>query len=293
MRIHQIHSRWGDIWYLTKEELFSLDPAEFRKKIYDRRLVIIKSVGTLSNIEIFWLMQNFGKPWEEQQYVNSRETFITDYNKNQKYVLTKFSTSTTNKIGLGEMPWHSDIPNNRFNPFPIRFLYMNIHPNNEYGQTRWLNIDLDILNLDQHKLEYFNKCSVIQQSWHRPGTENQKLSFVKNHMFIPNRKSLRLNYFVKNNGMSKDAWILKSLYNDKEISNETLIGDTIDELLYRPELYYQHIWDIGDIAIYDNWSFIHGRTKLVIHPGEEREFIRANIDHLTDRQFNNKTAFIL
>jgi len=91
----------------------------------------------------------------------------------------------------------------------------------------------------------------------------------------------------------KDAWILKSFHKDQEISNEALIGNTINSLLTRPELKYQHAWNIGDMAIYDNWSFVHGRTALVLEPGEIREFWRANIDHLTDEEFKSKKFFQL
>jgi alpha-ketoglutarate-dependent taurine dioxygenase len=77
------------------------------------------------------------------------------------------------------------------------------------------------------------------------------------------------------------------------MSNHQLIGSAMEKLLTRKELKYQHTWDIGDMALYDNWSFIHGRTELVLEPGEVREFWRANIDHQTEEEFNLKHFFQL
>jgi alpha-ketoglutarate-dependent taurine dioxygenase len=133
---------------------------------------------------------------------------------------------------------------------------------------------------------------VLQQSWWNIGTELRKLPMIKNHPIITERKSLRLNYYVTPTS-KQDAWILKSYFNDQEISNQKLIGGTIVDLLKKQNLKYEHTWDVGDIAIYDNWSFVHGRTPLILQPGEVREFIRANIDHMSCQDFKSKTFFNL
>lgn len=292
MKVEKIHESWGEIWYPTKEELFSLTADFIRDSIYKHRLIIIKSVGRLEKHEVYWLMDRLGQPWDEHQYVGSQERFLIEHHKDQRYVLTHFSNKTTRKITSSPMAYHADIPNHEFKPFPHRFLYMNQQPSSDYGKTEWLAVDLDLLNLSKEELDYFSECSVLQQSWWHPGTELRKHSMIKEHPIIKGRKSLRLNYYVMPTAR-KDAWILKSFHKDQEISNEALIGNTINSLLTRPELKYQHAWNIGDMAIYDNWSFVHGRTALVLEPGEIREFWRANIDHLTDEEFKSKKFFQL
>jgi alpha-ketoglutarate-dependent taurine dioxygenase len=295
MKTQKIHPGWGEIWSPTKEELFSLSPEDFRSGIYKNRLLIIKGVGQLSRAELYWLMDRFGKPWDETQYLGSQERFIIDHHNDQRYVLTHFSNNTTRKIKSGRMAWHSDIPNHATKPFPIRFLYMNRQPSSEYGQTEWLNIDLDQLNLSSEELQYFEECTVEQQSWWNPGSELRILPVIKTHPILEERKSLRLNYFVNPAvETSKDAWIRKSFYKGQEIKNTELIGNTINRLLdTRPDLFYRHVWDIGDMAIYDNWSFVHGRTPLVLEPGEIREFLRSNIDHETSEEFSTRQHFQL
>jgi alpha-ketoglutarate-dependent taurine dioxygenase len=292
MKVEKIHDAWGEIWYPTKEELFSLSPNFIRDSIYKHRLIIIKSVGRLEKHEVYWLMDRFGQPWDESQYVDSQERFLIDDHKDQKYVITHFSNQTTRKIPFAPMAYHTDIPNHATKPFPHRFLYMNQQPSSDYGKTQWLSIDLDLIKMSNEQLEYFNKCSVIQQSWWHPGTELQHLPMIKSHPIIKDRKSLRLNYFVQPGG-KQDAWILKSFCQGNEIPNQQLIGNTMNSMLERDDLKYQHTWEIGDMAIYDNWSFVHGRTALVLEPGEIREFWRANIDHLSNDEFNSKQFFQL
>lgn len=291
-----IHKDWGEIWRISKEELFSLPASFFRDSIYKKRLIIIKSVGQLSTEEIYWLMDRFGKPWNKNQYISSREQYFESTFKNQNYCLTTFDNSDpikNKKIPSLEMPWHADIPNSKDNPFPHRFLYMNIQPDSNYGKTRWLNIDLDLLKLNHVEDSYYRECSVIQQSWWERGQNLNHLSLVKKHPIV-DRESLRLNFYVKENVPSTEsAWILYSLHKNKKISNEELIGHTIDRLYQRKELVYEHQWDIGDMAIYDNWSFVHGRTALIDDVNAVRQFIRGNIDHQTFEEFSSKQFFNL
>lgn len=294
MKTEKIHDGWGVIWRPTKDELFSLSADELRDSIYQHRLIIIKSVGKLTRPEIYWLMDRLGRPWDEHQYVVSQERSSIEYHADQRYVITNFSNKTVRRITTARMSWHSDIPNHETNPFPIRLLYMNQQPSSDYGQTEWLNIDLDQIIPGAEELKYFSECSVLQQSWWHPGTELRMLPFIKHHPIIQDRSSLRLNFFAKENGDNSDAWILKSFHHDKEISNHDLIGNTIQRLqIARPDLFYRHRWDIGDIAIYDNWSFVHGRSPLVLEAGEVREFIRGNIDHEPTDQFTARQHFNL
>ena len=297
MEINKIHSAWGEIWRISKEELFSLPYDFFRNKIYEARLIIIKNVGKLTNEEIYYLMDKFGKPWDKEQYIDSRELHFEGTYKDQPYVLTTFDNGNVirnKKIPNSEMPWHADIPNHETAPFPHRFLYMNVQPDSNYGKTRWLNIDLDILQLTQEQESFFRDCSVLQQSWWEPGKNLQHHSFIKSHPLIKDRESLRLNFYVKKDDpKTNSAWILKSFYKDQEIDNLQLVGNTIYKLYQRPKLVYEHTWDVGDMAIYDNWSFVHGRSALIDEENALRQFIRGNIDHQTDDQFKDKKFFIL
>ncbi len=292
-----IHNNWGEIWRLSKDELFSLPPSFFRNKIYEKRLIIIKSVGKLSTEEIYYLMDKFGQPWNKDQYVGSREQHFESNHKDQHYCLTTFDNSDpikNKKIPNVEMPWHADIPNSKEKPFPHRFLYMNVQPDPNYGKTRWLNIDLDLLKLNCVEESYYRECSVVQQSWWERGQNLQHLPFVKMHPIVKDRESLRLNFYVKENSPgTESAWILYSFHKSNKIPNEQLIGYTIERLYQRKELVYEHTWDVGDMAIYDNWSFVHGRTALIDDTNLLRQFIRGNIDHQTLDEFNSKKFFIL
>lgn len=294
MKKEKIFNNWGEIWYPTKDELLQLPHHEFHESIYKNRLIIIKSVGHLDPEELYYISDKFGRPWGIPQYEYSREVHETYVHKDQPYVLTRFNNQLIQKIANTHMPWHADIPNHPTKPFPIRILYMNKQPSNYYGKTRWLNIDLDIINLTEQELAYYNDCTVLQQNWLRPNTELQTLSFIKSTPMVEGRKSLRLNYFFNSDKPStQNAWIKKSFYKNEEIDNRMLIGETIEKLLLKENILYEHTWDVGDMAIYDNWSFIHDRTALKLEPGEIRELLRLNIDHEPANEFNGRKKFVL
>jgi alpha-ketoglutarate-dependent taurine dioxygenase len=109
--------------------------------------------------------------------------------------------------------------------------------------------------------------------------------FIKVHP-VTGKKSLRLNYYATSE--KSGAWIKKVYIDGIEQPDCSLIQTYIDYLLQFPELYIKHVWDTYDIAIYDNYSFIHGRTALVFNEGNnERKFYRINIDHMSTEDFNN------
>jgi alpha-ketoglutarate-dependent taurine dioxygenase len=80
------------------------------------------------------------------------------------------------------------------------------------------------------------------------------------------------------------------LVDGKGLPGCSLIQEYINDLLKYPNLYHSHVWDLNDIAIYDNYSFIHGRTPIVFNndpDNNERTFYRTNVDHMTDEEFQN------
>lgn len=289
MQVNKIHDTWGTtVEFDTPTDFFKHTKEHWSQMLYDRKLIVFKRMN-FTELDFAKFSHYFGTPWKgaDYDYSHERWTEITDPVDDKKYVITGFSNKiiSTKVIGISEMPWHADIPNRQHNPFPHRALWMVKNPNPETsGQTRWLNIEDGIEYLTPELKELLPRVKILQQSWYKEGGDNQMHDFVKVHP-VTGRKSLRLNFYVgyPNGGRTDNAWIKRVFVDGVEQPDQTLIQRYIDHLLSVPELYYQHRWDDFDIAIYDNYPFIHGRTALDLQPDPttvlERKLLRVNIDH--------------
>jgi len=281
MQISPIKQSYGSIIEFDNPmDFFNQDPVFWKNMLYNKNILIFKKMNF--NIADYGRFGTaFGYPWKEEYYKYSNEAteIITD--GSAEYALSTFSNSikADTRIRNSEMPWHADIPNHQIYPFPHRTLWIVKNPNPTIsGKTRWLNIEVGIEYLNESLKDLADRMSVLQQSWYKPGTDTHMYDFIKIHP-ITGRKSLRLNFYVKPG--NEDAWILKTYIDGIEQPDNSLIQLFIDHLLQYDELLYEHTWDDYDIAIYDNYAFIHGRSKLVFtdENNSERKFYRMNINH--------------
>jgi alpha-ketoglutarate-dependent taurine dioxygenase len=226
-----------------------------------------------------------GDIWTTPEYIETLEKAREIYDSNDvTYTYTVFSNKNTARIPDDDMFWHADIPNDETRPYPIRMLWCKDNPNTENsGKTFWLNIVLKdcqpFLRPDQVALLEPGRVKIEQQSWHRPGTEIRVYDFVKTHP-VTGAKSLRLNAFNDPANGITDNWITRVWIDGQEQPDCGLIADFIKTLENVPELRYEHTWGKDDLAIYDNWSFIHGRTAINLeHDSDERLFFRLNVHH--------------
>lgn len=287
MITNNIHNQWGTvIEFSTPMDFFSYPPSYWRDQIYSRKLLIFKRMS-FSLLDYMKFSYYFGKPWSIADYSYSNEIAIieTDPDGN-KHVSSIFSNKIVSKkkIGLEDMPWHADIPNRKERSFPHRSLWIVKNPNSRNsGKTRWLNINLNQCAefLDSELLGLIGRVTIKQQSWYKPGTDLQMHNLVKIHP-ITGEKSLRLNYYCNPKIGINNAWI-KEVYIDNVLQPDcSLIKRYVDALVQHEELLYVHTWDDYDIAIYDNYPFIHGRSAIILDETQslkERTFYRTNIDH--------------
>ena len=283
MKIENIHDTWGIIITLNSpEEFFEYSPDYWRELAYNKKLIFFKKVNfTKAQYAEFGL--RFGAPWVAESYEYSREgaEIVPDAVGNN--IISPISNSSK-RLGMTDMPWHADIPNRQYKPFPFRSLWIVDNPLPEVsGKTSWLNLEDAINYLPQSMKDMLPRISVIQQSWYEPGTDIQEFSFVKTHP-ITGKDSLRLNYF---NWLSrKEGWITGVKVDGKLQPDCAIIRNWLYFLQSIPELVYQHTWDTNDIAIYDNWPFVHSRTQLQFDTETQtRKFYRINIDHLDEQEW--------
>lgn len=286
MRIENIHDDWGSIVYLdTPQEFFSCSPDYWRNLAYERKLIFFKQVK-FTPAEYAEFSTNFGNPWTTEEYTYSREVVSEVETKHGTMSISPFSNANSRLIDDREMPWHADIPNRDFKPFPFRSLWITANPNPEQsGKTSWLNLEKGMDFLTPAMREMIPRIKVIQQSWYERGKDIQEFDMLKVHP-VTGAESLRLNYY--NWGPLKNAWILDVKIDDVLQGNCLLVRQWLQHLEKIDQLKYQHTWDLYDIAIYDNWTFLHSRTALKFTEQEPiRHFYRINIDHLDNAEWEN------
>jgi len=280
MNIENIHD-WGLTITLDSPQEFFDQPIDFwRKLIYGKPIIFFKAVN-FTNEQYAEFSYRFGKPWAPADYRYSHEASESV----GAMTVSPFSNESK-KLGMTDMPWHSDIPNRRIKPFPFRSLWIVSNPNPTIsGKTRWLNLEKAMDYLTPEMRDLLPRVRIIQQSWYKPGTDLQEFDLVKTHP-VTGRQSLRLNYY--NWQTRRDAWITGVKIDGKLQPTCKLVKDWLEYLEQIPELTYEHTWDTNDIAIYDNWVFLHARTKLLFdYNTDTRKFLRINIDHLNDQEWEN------
>lgn len=295
MKITDIHNSWGSIVEFDHPILFfQMDKNYWRDLIYKRKLLIFKRMS-FRLIDYMKFGHYFGSPWTKEDYAYSLEHAITLKENDRTYTTTAFSNRiiSQQRIPNEEMVWHADIPNRSFRPFPHRSLWITKNPNPAVsGKTKWLNINLPQCEqyLTDEMKSYLDITKIQQQSWYYPGTDLQIHDFIKTHP-ITGERSLRLNTYNDPYKNVRGAWITNVYINDVVQPDCKLVEKFINHLLKYQELTYTHQWDLHDIAIYDNYCFIHGRTALVLGAKDtdnERKFIRSNIDHVSDLDWVNQ-----
>jgi len=284
MRIENIHDNWGSKIYLdSPQEFFEYSADYWRNLMYERKLIFFKQVQfTKEEYALFSLM--FGRPWNGPEYAYSRESIEPVNTKHGPLFISPFNNKNITAIDEREMPWHSDIPNRSYRPFPFRSLWITENPNPEVsGITRWLNLEEGINYLTPEMTALIPITKVIQQSWYDEGTDLQEHDMLKIHP-ITGKESLRLNYY--NWGPLTNAWI-KDVKIDGELQGHCfLIRQWLFHLQQIENLKYHHKWDLYDIAIYDNWTFLHARSALTFDTKKYiRNFYRINIDHLSEEDW--------
>ncbi len=278
MKFVSLKPKWGIIAETSIDEALSQDTGFWRNLGYKHDLILFKGLNKISKSQYYRLISNFGRPWTSEEYKYSKEVVNTFNEDGITGCLSQFSNKNS-RLGNIEMPWHADIPNSGDASFPWRSLYIVQNPNPNGGLTSWLNITLDAIEPADEELELYRKISVQNQSWLQVnGTEFVTQPYIKIDP-ITQKKSLRSNYFVSAD-MGKTAWIKNTYIDGVEVDNMKTLGPIHKALSSRNDLIYTHQWELYDLIIYNNHSFMHRRTALALGETEEREFIRANIHHV-------------
>ena len=291
MKQTPINDKWGTIVEFDNPlDVFKQSPGYWRDMMYDRQLIVFKRMKfTKGNYAK--LCASFGRLWGENDYLYSHEKTEPVIVKNFKFVISPISNKISGKLGMNEMKWHSDIPNKIDKPFPMRSIWMVNNPHPDSGLTSWLNIEHGIKYLPEELKSQIPNIKIIQQSWWKKDSDVQEHDFIKIHP-ITKQPSLRLNFFCDDERNINDAWIKSVKVHGEEQIPKPVLGPYLKNLQQQKELVYTHKWDEFDIIIYDNWPFVHNRTKLEFDSELERLMYRTNIDHLSNDDYVAQSRFV-
>lgn len=278
MILTPMQNNWGTVIEFDDPlDFFKMPIGYWKNLIYQRHLLVLKKMN-FDKTDYAKFSLHFGDPWKKADYLYSQEHREDVDIGDQTVTLSPFSNRTSRRIKTAPMPYHADIPNRSVRPFPFRSLWITKNPRPTVsGITGFLNITEEaFIYLTPAQQELLHRVKIIQQSWYAPGTDIQEHDLIKTHP-VTGVKSLRLNYY--DTATDKGAWICGVKIDGILQADCSLVAEFIDQLLKFQELQYFHTWDTYDIAIYDNYSFIHNRTPLFLEKGDERHFYRINIDH--------------
>lgn len=285
MNMQNIYDGWGAVVEFNSAVDFFKQKNDFwRNKLYEKKLIVFKKMK-FSKEDYAKFSWYFGQPWESKDYKLSYEQAETVVVDGKNLVISPISNLISAKLGLNMMPWHSDIPLSKTHRFPIRSLWMVSNPNPDSGLTSWLNVEDGLARLSDKLFNQLDDIKIVHQSWYDKTEESELFNFVKTHPITGNH-SLRLNFFCDKTRNRNDAWIKKVTLKGEIKEPGDILKPYYRELTSHPDLVYTHKWDDFDIVIFDNWSFVHSRTKLKFDPTLERKFYRTNIKHLANTEWN-------
>lgn len=275
IREQRIFPRWGSIYHAdTMEEAIAAGSTFWKTQMYTRRLVILRNPD--STEDQFWSWcNNFGKPFSLDQYVRMMEYIKPIAVGGRQEFIGLFSNLKSSRLRDHPLYWHAD---NADVGLPMRAIRMSRCPNLNSGSTSWLNTEEAWQHLPEEIRAKWRTRQVEQQSWYSKGTSFTLYPAVKDHP-VTGIESPRANDYCIAGTDRDDRWIHDVL--DSE--GNRLGGEEMRDLLLMmervPNCIYEHHWMIGDVAIFDNQAFVHGREGLDLLPGEERLLWRCNVDH--------------
>lgn len=265
-----IYASWGTIYETNEKEILETPAAEWRQRLIDRRLLVLRGLDpALSDQQFHAIGGFFGRVWDKEDYkktpsdttIHHRETTPVSY------------FQTNNMWGAREMQYHADMAHVDENSFPGRALFMVRTTRNGTGATEWLNLELAWSQFtDQERSEY-QDIEVVQQYMYEPHTRLKRFPFLKISP-LSGLPSPMVNCYITP-GRNQTAWV----HHVEQQGTPVVDTGAFIESVYRrceskPNTLYRHHWNNGDMVIYDNWFSVHRRDPIRLEEGEEDRLLK-------------------
>jgi len=256
MKLELIFPEWGNTMYVESlDEVLELDDKFVTDIVVNRDLLVVRGCGVnLTDHDLVTFTSKFGKVWGQKEH---DKWYIAPKNSpvDQKTHVDYFR-------GKLYMPWHADMPHVETDSYPGRMLYMKRNSIDRSGTTTWLHLEQAWSQFTDDEKNSYNNYEFVFHDYYRPGTRIEKFPFLKTNPKT-NKISPRINCYYSSQFIF--AWI-----HHVELSGVTLNEDELDKFMVdtyskleqQANVIYDHIWEDGDIVIYNNWSSVHKRTAI-------------------------------
>lgn len=279
-------TKYGGYADVTLNDITS-NPKFWRDSLYERKLLVLRGLKNLSEEQYWNLHTIFGLPWKAEDYKTTTEK-VKSLDADRCFTLYG-NIITKESIGNKHMPWHRDIPWHREKRYPIRTLYpvkMTLGAGNT--GTRFCDCDVlwDRISLEERQKVMNTKVQI--QSWYQfqyniKEPERKWIPLVEIHPKTV-KASVLLNSFgpqdptLSFSTALSGTWIRSVKVNDEEVGLNWI--DYLHSKVCTPDNIYNHIWEEGDLVLFDNYSGVfHGRDRVVASENAERMFWRMNLRH--------------
>lgn len=294
MNAGQLPATFGKIVHATLDEL--LDPArkaEWIDMMYRSKVLVLKGLVGLTAEQLWDIHAVFGTPWAKEEYRQSFEKATETSAGSGKYVTEYSNVLTKERIGDKSLPWHHDIPWHRERRYPIRSLY----PTKLTGAagsvtTNFCDCDTIWSRLPKAEWNKLADADIRLQFWYdaskgvvNPATKVVPL--VERHPYTK-KYSLLLNSFgpteqkrvlagMPFSTVSTGAWAIDCWSRNERLGLEYL--DRLHKLVVTEDNIYNHVWELGDLVLFDNYSGVFHSREKITDVDAERAFWRMNIRH--------------
>jgi taurine dioxygenase len=168
----------------------------------------------------------------------------------------------------GEMMFHTDGAYDE-HPYNYSMLYA-IELPSFGGNTMFANMYRAYETLSADLKRKLSNCTALQRYYSGTVQRGQHMGSYSGEFSHP--------VFIEHNETGRTALyvcrLLTTGINElPEAESDEIINYLFDHS-EKPEMYYEHVWSVGDLVMWDNRCLTHARTDF---PGTERRLLRRNV----------------
>lgn len=279
MQITNIYDSWGSYVDLSLNELLAYDKSFWQSLLLKRNMLVFKGIPVnLSDEQLFNLTTRFGKVWTNDIYALPYISKGSDKTINLDTSVSHFKMGN-NTFSNKYMKYHADMPHIGEYSYPGRILYMWKNSIDGTGATSWLNLEQGWAQCTDEEKRSFDGYEVVLQDMYYPGTRMEKFPFLKTNPKTGKLSPLANCYYTGTptsrgwiHHVEKDGVALSL------IETRDFIEGVYKLLESKTNTQYEHVWDEGDMIVFDNWSSVHSRTAVTYREDHERILKRTTFN---------------
>jgi taurine dioxygenase len=161
--------------------------------------------------------------------------------------------------------WHSDLAHHPSEPYPGRILYAKAMPSDAVSVTSWVDLEYGWKHLLSHdeRLRLSGKRGDYQAGYETEWGRTQH-DVVRRHPA------------GEGEWLSVDRAFFRGFVDMDKDASDTLKRKLLSKLIVSSAM-YRHVWQEGDIVIYDNEGTMHRREK--VRSAQERTIWRLTLEY--------------